>query len=276
MKPTLQWSQVVYCHPLRFGAIWSARSACSQVMLWFFAQCGLLEQSTALHWFPHRYRRTMNRNSMYAEWHRACRIEETPFVRVIRDPCKRTVSTFSSALRRKEICRAEVSALLGREVTDQNAFSFCEFLSFLVSIDVSACNPHIREQLNPIETRVRPSHYINVDAQDLHAGLNQFEEMVGLPRSNFTSGPLRAAIDELQKHHVTRRFDPGEDYSDVRLGRFGVRNQWPSHESLLTLENRHRIERIYQRDFAAYRHLIKPCTLEPDRTPASPAARSEG
>jgi hypothetical protein len=253
----IDWSRVLYCHPQRFGAIWSARSACSQVMLWFYAHCGWLEEATKIDFFPHHYRTgVMNRNPIYKEWRKLCQLEETPFVRVIRDPYKRAVSSYHSAVKRPSICRSDISKFLGRPISDKNGFSFREYLNFAESLDVANCNMHIREQFNHFEEQVHPSFIINVDAQDLYGGLNQFEEKFGLPHADFKSGLLKVATEELGRRHHTKRFETPDDFSEVRLGRAGVRRLWPSYESLLNAQTRAQIQRIYRKDFAAYRdHL---------------------
>lgn len=243
-----------YCHPKKFGAIWSARSACSAVALWFFWHCGWLEEAMALHWFPHRYRTSvMNKSVVYRDWRRGCRIDETPFVRVIRDPYKRAVSSFHSTVRRPQICRADISKFLGREVNNVNGFSFIEFLDYLEAIDISSCDIHIRQQLNSLETLIKPSLYVNADAGNLYAGLNEFERLIGIPPTDFQSPPLVDAVREAREKHATKRFDPGRDFTAERLGRDGVNGRWPSYESLLTDATRRRIENIYYRDFEAYR-----------------------
>ena len=242
-----------YCHPKRFGAIWSARSACSAVALWFFGHCGWLEEAVALHWFPHVYRTgVMNKDAVYRGWRRACLVDETPFVRVVRDPCKRAVSSFHSAIWNPRVCRADISQFLGREVTDADGFSFEEFLDFLESIDISSCEIHIRQQFNELERRVRPTLVVNADDGGLQEGLNAFEDMIGLPPSDFRSPPLADAMREARRKHMTPRFDPGRDYGGEQLGKGGVNGLWPSDQSLLTAATRRRVENIYVRDFDAY------------------------
>lgn len=212
----------------------------------------------ALHWFPHRYRiEVMNQNVVYRRWRRACPMDETPFVRVIRDPYKRAVSSFHSAVTNQRICRADISVFLGRELTQTDGFSFNEFLDFLESIDIAACDRHISQQFNALEDWVSPALLINADADDLHQGLNEFETMIGVPRADFESSPLADAIRKARQKHVTRRFDPGHDFTGELLGSAGVEGLWPSYESLLTQETRRRIENIYVRDFEAYSNYLQ-------------------
>src|SRR5688500_3602717 len=132
----ISWAQVLYCEPKRFGAIWGARAACTQVLVWFLNHCGRLEEARKLHWFPHRYRaQVLSQDPAYRQSLKSCDVASTPFIKVFRDPFKRAVSSYHSVLRQPRIARAEISEFLGRPITDKDGFSFNEFLSYLEAIN---------------------------------------------------------------------------------------------------------------------------------------------
>lgn len=75
---------------------WSPKSGCTTMLRWFLFHTGLLEESEAHHWWPHRYR--MNVLCARPGYQRLCKqvlTERTKLViKVVRDPARRAVSNF--------------------------------------------------------------------------------------------------------------------------------------------------------------------------------------
>ena len=251
-------------HPqARLLVIYSPKSACTQVSIWFFHHLGHLRAARDFHIWPHDYRDFVYR---YSELYRnAFSMDFTKFkvIRVVRDPYERAVSSYRHMLSHGFRRDSLVNRLRYRDI-GRTGLSFAEFLDCLERSDLTNCNPHYRIQRHPIED-VLPVHYlVNVSKDNVFKRLGEIELEVGLPPSDVAA----AAADWLNELHFHKRpdevlTDDGDLYTR-RLTQDQARNgPWPRYDALLTPEARGRLARIYAIDIASY---LKP--------PAQPAGVS--
>lgn len=238
------------CRPKGFGLIWSAKSACTMCVLWYLNHAGLLEDAAAYHEWPHKYRHdVLLQSSAYLADAEDLDPQDIAFVRIIRDPYKRAVSTFAAAFDSEDPIATIVQARFGPRA------SFRQFLETLADVgpDIDA---HTQPQRNLIENHVVPLSCINIDREDLFSGLNRFERLVGLKPTDFQAGFLAREMKRISRWHHAKRFPTREDWSEAPLGKGGVDGVWPDYEAFLTPRTRSLIERLYAVDFAAYRLFL--------------------
>ena len=229
--------------------LWSPKSACTTVFVWFAGTIGKLDEVHA-YGNAHRYRMQVYRKSdLYQRG-----LERSPadyrIVRVIRDPYQRAASIFRHALRtafmNKQL-KASPAAL-----DRSTGFSFLQFLDYLGSLDLETANTHLRAQRHLVESEHWPEFIINISRQDLFTELNHVEEAFGLARTDFHE------MAWLHERESERKARPGafegktaDDFPFDKDAASGLK-PWPDYNELLTPRARARIEKIYARDFEAY------------------------
>jgi hypothetical protein len=165
--------------------IWSAKSACSLTFVWYLSLVGQLDQFRASGESPHEYRgrRYMSSDAFKRGKRRV--LDDYRVVHVIRDPYLRAVSSFRHALATGFADRR--SAMLDRRLDRQEGVSFSRYLDFLEELDPNRWNVHFRQQFHRIE-RIKPADYvINISKVTLLDELNNLEEELGLPRTDFAA-----------------------------------------------------------------------------------------
>ena len=166
--------------------LWSAKSGCTFAVKWLFSHMGLLEEALAYHAWVHNYRV----EKLYpSDRHKAavqafCASPVTfRIVKVVRNPFKRAVSSYVHAA----TCGYEddqIATFLGRTVDKTIGFSFREFIQYLGSTDLSACNVHHRLQTRPLERHYTfgSSFLINLDYS--MQALPRLEQYLCLPQTD--------------------------------------------------------------------------------------------
>jgi hypothetical protein len=249
-----QWRQALKAvmrpliHPeKRFVVLFSAKSACSSVVIWFLHTLGLAEEARRHHEWPHAYRiDKLYQRPDYLGARASLCPEQARILRVVRDPVERAVSSFKHALgtgyARESILRA-----LGIDIAEQG-LSFERFIEFLESEDLQRCDPHHRLQCHPVEQLRRPDRVLNVSHQSLFEGLNEFERSLGMPVTDFRS--LRW-VHELQAAREPRSGpEAGDSYRQILTQEQARHGPWP--RGLLTSEARARLECLYSADIRLY------------------------
>jgi hypothetical protein len=166
--------------------LWSAKSGCTFAVKWMFSHMGLLEEAAAYHPWIHKYR---TEQLYYSRRHIAA-VEDfcnSPssyrFVRFVRQPFRRAVSSYIHALR----CGYEdskISAYLGVDVHKTSRFSFREFVRYLASIDLTSCEVHHRLQTHPLERHLTPGSSFLVNIGHSMESLPKLEAFLGLPQTD--------------------------------------------------------------------------------------------
>lgn len=235
-------------HPQRrFVVLFSAKSACSTVVIWFLHTMGLAAEARAFSEWPHHYRiNKFYARDDYLAAREALGPDDVTVLRVVRDPVDRAGSSFRHALG-LSYARETIREKLGID-TDVQGLSFERFIDFLELEDLDQCDPHHKRQKHAVESLRRPDVVINASRQDLFTELNAFERLMGMPVTNFKA---LAWVHELQAtrvpHSVAR---DGDAYRTVLTREQAQNGPWP--KDLITAEARARLERLYAEDIALY------------------------
>ena len=237
--------------PEKLVVIWSAKSASTTVLLWYFWHCGLLEAARLFGHWPHLFR---NRVLYAADYYRAWvgEVDITwRWLRVVRDPCKRAVSSYRHALQHGYE-DGKMTRVMRRRVAASEGFSFEFFLDYLSRIDIAACNLHHRQQVHPIEKLVTPSEVINVDKSDLMEQLRAIDATLGKPEESVEV--LHEAIAGISDIHHARHILDDTDHAGTqfRAAQAQTSESWPGYGCFLGKSTCAKIARIYAADFACY------------------------
>lgn len=233
----------------RIIVVFSEKSACTNVSIWFFTQLGHATAARDFHYWPHEYRRKVYYHSrLYRDALRSD-LSEFKVIRVIRDPYDRAASSFRHAVR-FDLLDDDINRKVGRRSMMRDGLSFSEFLSVLEQTDLRSCNPHFSPQRHLMEDTFKVDYLINVSNENLSQRFNQIESELGLSRTDLERDPW---VKRLRKHNRPARELDGIDLDTRRLTRDEARNgPWPRHGDLLTPDARKRIAKLYSRDFESY------------------------
>lgn len=238
--------------PGRLGIIWSPKSACTTLLLWYLWHCDLLQAALSYDPWPHYFRRRVLYDSgAYRAWNADVSASDWSWLRVVRDPFVRAVSSYRHALQHGYEDR-KMARVLQRPVDSKDGYSFEQFLDYLLRIDISTCNVHHREQFHPVETLVGPARIIDVARHDLMAFLGKIDETLPPPRQ--PAAALHAAIAAIASSHHARETAVAEDRAGTAFTMAQARPQteWPSHRDFLNASTRGKIATIYANDLARY------------------------
>jgi len=232
----------------RLGIIWSAKSACTTVLLWYLWHRNLLQAARAYSDWPHNYRnRVLYSDETYRMWASQAEAGGWTWLRIIRDPCNRAVSSYRHALVNGYEDR-KMSRRLKRP--PEQGYSFEEFLDHLLRIDIAICNLHHKQQFHPLEERIAPSRTVNVDRDDLMQVLAEID--VGLPAPQEPHEMLLDSIAAIGGWHHARRSAIERDVSAVPFTRQDASGEWPAYSCFLNASTREKIARIYAVDVNRY------------------------
>lgn len=255
----------------RFIVIFSAKSACSSVAIWFFNQLGHLEAAQDFHRWPHEYRRNVYyRSKLYENAFRRD-LSKLRVIRIMRDPYSRAVSSYRHVLGH-DYAYADIARALRRSDIAENGFSFAEFLDYLEGLDLTNCDVHCRIQRHPVEDHLPVRQLINVSTENLFTRLNEVEARWHLPRTDFSAIPWINQVNE-------RRTARGslEDLTNVDTRRFtqlaAREGPWAPYEAFLTPAARERIARLYAVDLESYPAGGRKPQRAPDRAAGAAAVR---
>ena len=236
--------------PGRLGIIWSPKSACTTVLLWYLWHCDLLQAALSHSSWPHAFRkRVLYGSDIYQAWTAEVSASGWSWLRVIRDPFVRAVSSYRHALRHGYEDR-KMARVLRRPVDSQVGYSFEQFLDYLLRIDITTCNVHHRQQVHPVEALIAPTQTINIEKQDLMACLGKIDEF--LPPPQQPAAALEAAIAGIAASHHARETALGGDHAAAPFATAQAWGEWPPHRHFLDPSTRGKIATIYAADFARY------------------------
>jgi len=261
MAPPAEWNSEIgrllwtasppLIHPTgRFMVVFSAKSACTNVLIWFLTQLGQAKAARDFHVWPHEYRETVYYFSqLYRDAFRSG-LEDFKVIRVIRDPFERAASSFRHVVR-FDLADREIGRKVGARSLEQDGLSFSEFLSFLERTNLRTCNLHFSLQHQALEERLGVDYLINVSREDLFERLNQIESELNLMSTSLKDDPW---VKELQSHNrPVGECMKGEEVYTTRFTRIAARTgPWPRNEVFLTDEARERIAKLYAKDIDCY------------------------
>jgi Sulfotransferase family len=232
----------------KLGIIWSAKSACTTVLLWYLWHRNLLQAADAYDSWPHNFRnRILYSDETYRTWASQMDVGSWTWLRVIRDPYKRAVSSYRHALVNGYESR-KMSRRLKRP--PEAGYSFEEFLDYLLRIDIATCNLHHKRQFHPLEELVTPSRIINVDKVDLMHCLAEIDAVLEAPQEPVES--LRGAVAKINDWHRARLSPVDRDLSAVALTQSDTMGEWPAYSCFLNESTRAQIAKIYAVDLSRY------------------------
>ncbi|HKP25389.1 MAG TPA: sulfotransferase family 2 domain-containing protein [Dongiaceae bacterium] len=232
----------------KLGIIWSAKSACTTVLLWYLWHRNLLQTARAYSSWPHNFRnRVLYADDEYRTWASQVEAGGWTWVRVMRDPYKRAISSY-----RHTLVNGYEDGKMSRRLKrpPEQGYSFEEFLDYLLRIDVTICNLHHKQQFHPLEELVTPSRVVNVNKEDLMQALAEID--LGLATPQEPREALLGAIAAIDGFHHARRSTIDRDVSAVPLTRQDGSGEWPAYSCFLNASTREKIARIYAVDISRY------------------------
>src|SRR5688572_27830886 len=137
--------------------VFSAKSACTNVVVWLLNHLGHARAAADFHPWPHRYRSEVYYKSQLYREALTQDLSGFSVLRVIRDPFERAASSYRHALN-SGYADKEMARLLGRSHMGARGYSFAEFIDLLEHSDMRTCNIHHRIQRHPVEN-VLPVRY---------------------------------------------------------------------------------------------------------------------
>lgn len=222
--------------------LFTQKAGCTFAVKWFFEQIGVLAEATAYSNWIHDYREQV----FYAS--KGYRPEDiaAPAMRVlkfVRNPFSRAVSSYVQA-NKMGYEDAKIQRFLGRPVTQEQRYSFREFVAHLGSVDLRTCNVHHRLQLHPLEENglVRPTHVVPIEQS--HELLTKLEQELELAQTN--NAKLASSV-----HHTTRSVDAsfcGDERFVIPRGRVTM----PSTGAFYDPDIERAVARLYREDFERY------------------------
>lgn len=238
-------------HPKhRVIVIFSAKSACTNVLIWFLTQLGHRRAARDFDRWPHQYRMDVYYHSRLYRDSLCGDFNGFKVIRVVRDPFERAASSFRHVVAH-EFADRQIDRKIGPRNLARDGLSFSEFLSFLERINLEDCDPHYAIQRHPLEDRLKADYVINVSRENLFDRLNEVEAELKLKPTS-----LR---DDSWVRRLRARDRPAHELNDCegiytrRLTREAARSgPWPNNDALLTDDARRRIAVLYAKDIACY------------------------
>lgn len=239
----------------RLAISWSAKSACTRVLMWYLYHMGCLEEARSYNSWLHVYRKEVLAQSTLYLSARQKLIKEGArhwtYVKVVRDPVARCISSYRHAISTGYADQG-MSETLGLPISSREGFSLETFLSFLSNIDLSTANLHHRVQAHSLDgSRWSQIRLIHINDQDLTESLSEIDRAFGLPVA-FESDVLKeqSSHDEqrYQSPDGSMREAPTDGLWKQPLGQSMLAN-WPAQSELAVPEVVEQIRCLYQRDY---------------------------
>lgn len=237
------------------AVLWSPKSACTTVYVWFSHVSGFSEDVKDYSSWPHRHRQEQYMKSDLYNDSASNGMGEAKLLRVIRDPYGRAVSIYRHALQTR-FADQNMDIYSDGTISAEQGYSFQTFLDMVATLDMRHVDIHFRPQFHFYETQRKPDRVINISKQDLFTELNAFEAETGIPKTNFSD--LDWLHDLESKRKAKQEPMEGDTldtqaFSRLQVGKLGL---FPNYGQLLTPQARQKIEAIYKSDFDAYRDFL--------------------
>ena len=241
---------------------WSAKSACTHVLIWYLLRLGLLDEARNYHPWVHRYRsEVLYRSEVYrSALEQLSRegLSQWNYLKVVRDPVKRCVSSYRHALKHGYEDE-KMSRVLGRQIDHKCGYSYETFLDYLAQIDLHDCDIHHRYQKHSLDTvEFGRTWLINVDEHDLDAALAKIDRIQGCPPLDDHEGGSQAIASAARRHADQEGEDLPREAEQWRmpLGAGDVQ-QWPKRALVSALPAVEVVHRIYRCDYDVLAKLKK-------------------
>jgi hypothetical protein len=234
----------------RLVVLFSPKSACTNVAIWFFHHLVGAATVRAYNDWPHRYRKRVYYPSDAYRKARAVDLTGFRVIRVIRDPFDRAASTYRHVLR-TTLAETQIARALGEPDMLRKGLSFERYLTFLEQIDLKTCDPHFRPQRHPLEDVLPVDYLINISKEDLWTRLGGIERELGLPPSGAAVTDWMRSLDEGRRPSPVLA-DAADADMLVLTKREARKGPWPRSKDLLTPRARERLARLYDVDIRSY------------------------
>lgn len=245
---------------LPFVVMWSEKAGCTSVVKWFFWQVGLLEEALAHHSWVHNYE-----NDVFKA--RKSYLDECvddieagkPVIKFVRNPYRRAFSGYlelcghnviaSEAHWTKNVRGLVLQALCGYPAELEYAFSFNQFVDWLVMQAPNQINLHLRAQYSDIEQKigVRP-----VQIESSKSLFRTLEKEFGLKDSSAVTDMFDSG-----HHHAKTVIAPQPAINIFDLAIPARRSRQfklvePTLEEYAMSDAGRKLRQFFHRDFTAY------------------------
>jgi hypothetical protein len=229
--------------PKNLGIIWSAKSACTKVVAWYFKMNNLLHAANFYHDWPHKYREeVLYQSDVYQRWLSKADAATIRWVQFGRDPVRRTLSSYRHNLR-YGYADPLIGGSIGRRVDRDTGYSLNEFLRYLEKQDLfGKCDIHIKAQVHPL---TKDARIINIDNTNMYESMNQIEDEIGIPKTDFAQHPKFRSIDDT---HNARTLTSGYIDPEQRFSRAEAGGAWPITVETVPVDIVSRIKNLYSID----------------------------
>ncbi|WP_417603917.1 sulfotransferase family 2 domain-containing protein [Primorskyibacter flagellatus] len=251
----------------RYAIIWTPKVASNIVLTWYLRDIGLLYAANFYSEWSHRFRGdVLVKSQTYKAWlaDAAANYLEYKYVKVMRDPFRRSVSSYRHALRFDDT-RVQVEQKMGIDASE--GFSYNTFLNFLSQLDIRNCDIHFRQQHHPVEDVVGRERidYILLDAMEGEL-IEHLDQRLGDAGNADTSADEDAELKARVAHNLTHisalhhasydgdAFD-GENYADHKFACIDHK-EFPGFEKFVTPQTEQLVRQIYAADFADMEHVL--------------------
>ena len=237
----------LFFHPMKLAFFYSAKSACSLGVKWFFWQIGFLKAAEFYHQKNiHRYRKDVFLKSLeYCQCLPHILDRDIRTVVLVRNPYDRVVSSYAHSIKFGYL-DSHMSNFLKREVNRKNTFSFREFIQMLSSkTDLYKVNEHFRVQTHAVFRAglLKPDYIVRVE--NLVEDFRLVEKELSLMKS-----PLEYLSTSLANHRkkVGAKLKNAADY------KFLPTDAYPSTSEFYNNDLKKKVFDIYHIDFKFFKY----------------------
>ena len=236
---------------------WSPKSGCTTILKWFLEQNGLLEDAYKFDPWVHEYReKVLYSQQGYKKNCESCYRENKDkklIIKIIRDPIKRSVSSYLHFLRymansAKWIVVRELDYWkISNGISQQKGISFKQFLNFIINQNQRGyrIDPHLGFQFDKIQD---PKVQKFIPIEHLSSELIHIEKRYNLKNININTisdSPHNNIPQKSHKWPLNGSSHPADHEYEKKLG-------VPGPEVFIDDETIQLIKNAYWRDFDAY------------------------
>lgn len=233
----------------KIGLLWSPKAGCTFALKWFLFQTNQLDKAIEYDPWVHNYRIDKIQNTpKYWQLLNTVNQEEISFIKFVRNPFSRAVSSFFHVLMLTENNDPRMSVVKEQTLkiffpTSRNSLSFRQFIEVLNNIDLNQIDTHIRHQFHPFETELKnPINIIKIE-ESKHE-LPKLETKLNLKLSD---------INQFKNsfHHKNTSLDSFEFTGDQM---FKNTKNVPPYRCFYDDELIKKVSSIYASDFKEYKY----------------------
>lgn len=236
----------------KIGLVWSARSACSLSVFWYFAVTNQIQEALDFDEWPHKYREHVLAGVTTKKAKSSTLgTKDISWVRVMRDPFERSISSY------RHFVENVPEENLVREFFDydvkEKGVSFEGFLNYVKSRDVKTCDIHFRQQWCETEYFCPNAKIVNADKTDLKSFLFNVKEPIDKNQPLFEESEKYIFNNHIAKIGQSRE---KEIDSKTIMPASHIRILWPGKTAFDTPETRAIVREIYAEDYLRFKKYL--------------------